>query len=961
MAKKIIIENVELGNSGEISKDKINNNFGKIGKALDSLDGETIKTKNVTSTLGFSTTKVPNEYAISKETNRLQNEINKKPNREDVVISMINKGSVSTVANLPSNATKGDAYYVENEKFIYQYDGAKWNKTIFTAFPSNVAIKEDVINSISYTTITNGNTFSQSLIKDTKFYSYDVYCNLRAGDKIEVSISSDMPIKTLSLSTLDESHNVIVLDFARVGDNTDLKASYTLLQDCAYIRFYAGDPDISVVGASIQIELKLKKSIVPLFNLEKPKSLNVVRNRNSFILTFTEENKIIIYGRTFKEISIEAGTSFNIANQNALIINPSDELELIATYRIATKYGLNNILVLFENNYNVQIGLLSDFLTERRHYFSTASVVYNKDAVNYINTQSGGIKVRIKEGINLNARLSDGWEQIKYNSAIDLTCWDEHFIYWDIANNNIVESSVNVTSNLTGFVLLIRNEGGVITDGLFKSLEPDSSLLNAGVKYKRNLLMASNYSGFDLKLSLKRGECVELRMKTNAGSESAGSVLTFSLLDKDKNILLQDFVRKLNTDNAEILYINPIDNVEYIRLYTGYKNSSLEIQISAQKIISDYNKQTRDSDIALLTKKITETAGSQGITVVNNKIWHFHASSDDHNTTSTYVVFDAKTREFITRYKHNIGHVNSCDYNAVTDTFFACNENEKHIGFDLLFLPNASSHVGNIDITNMIKITFTESEKILDQYGGMACFGEQADIVYLISQQAKMIFKVQLGMGSNDFSDKTTEQTDVAHWGTFISGKTDNQYNGTAKVLNKYYSDKDLGLPQGLCYHNGALYMLVGYGIGADNIHKIKLYKEGTWNIVDSYDFQILEKSEANYKEGDNSLTIEPEGLTVYNGCYFLYGGITLLNGNSQTITTNLYISPLPESNKQCGFGKTGTKTMFDFANKDNLPRINITPIQPHSVYIESVERDGFVAKSDIDGVEFYWECGINI
>lgn len=139
MAKRILIEDVELGNSGEVSKDKINNNFDKVGGVLDTLDGEAVKKTDTTNVLGFSTQKVPTEYAISTV-------LKGYPKKEDVAIGMLNKGSVSSIANLPTNAIKGDAYLVESEGYIYQYDGTKWNKTAFTAFPSDVAINEDLQN-----------------------------------------------------------------------------------------------------------------------------------------------------------------------------------------------------------------------------------------------------------------------------------------------------------------------------------------------------------------------------------------------------------------------------------------------------------------------------------------------------------------------------------------------------------------------------------------------------------------------------------------------------------------------------------------------------------------------------------------------------------------------------------------------------------------------------------------------
>lgn len=114
MAKKIKIENIELGDTGSLSREKINKNFNSLNLSIDN-----------------------------------------KADKSDVAIGMINKGSVPTIGNLPSIATKGDAYYVENEGHIYQYDGSGWNKTVFTAFLSDVAKDVDRINNVAPDKIIN--------------------------------------------------------------------------------------------------------------------------------------------------------------------------------------------------------------------------------------------------------------------------------------------------------------------------------------------------------------------------------------------------------------------------------------------------------------------------------------------------------------------------------------------------------------------------------------------------------------------------------------------------------------------------------------------------------------------------------------------------------------------------------------------------------------------------------------
>lgn len=146
MAKRIILKKIYLGQKGDNFTESLNDNYNNLNKAISDLDGENVKNKNVTQTLGFSQTNVPSEYAVYKEVNSLQEQLDNKADKGDVSLGLINKGTVAKLSNLPrpSYATKGDAYYVESEGFIYQYDGKDWNPTIFTAFPSNVVIASDI-------------------------------------------------------------------------------------------------------------------------------------------------------------------------------------------------------------------------------------------------------------------------------------------------------------------------------------------------------------------------------------------------------------------------------------------------------------------------------------------------------------------------------------------------------------------------------------------------------------------------------------------------------------------------------------------------------------------------------------------------------------------------------------------------------------------------------------------------
>lgn len=118
MAKKIIIEDVELGNSGEVSKNKINKNFDKVDTVLDDLDRETVKKVDTTTTLGFSTNKIPTEKAVS---GALKNY----PTKSEVIVGTILKGEKNNVLEIKAitNPRKGDTYKAKDTGHYWSYLG----------------------------------------------------------------------------------------------------------------------------------------------------------------------------------------------------------------------------------------------------------------------------------------------------------------------------------------------------------------------------------------------------------------------------------------------------------------------------------------------------------------------------------------------------------------------------------------------------------------------------------------------------------------------------------------------------------------------------------------------------------------------------------------------------------------------------------------------------------------------
>lgn len=170
MAKKIKIENIELGDTGSLSRDKINKNF-----------------------------------------NRLNLSIDNKADKSDVAIGMINKGTVNKVLDLPVDVKRGDAYCVESEGFVYQYDGEKWNKTVFTAFPRDVAVHNDVSAALLPFSNRNNDVNKLRLVKQclpnihiigNKEAGYEYILRVLRNNNIDSQIQIDKVNKVTGASTI---------------------------------------------------------------------------------------------------------------------------------------------------------------------------------------------------------------------------------------------------------------------------------------------------------------------------------------------------------------------------------------------------------------------------------------------------------------------------------------------------------------------------------------------------------------------------------------------------------------------------------------------------------------------------------------------------------------------------------------------------------------------------------------
>lgn len=249
--------------------------------------------------------------------------------------------------------------------------------------------------------------------------------------------------------------------------------------------------------------------------------------------------------------------------------------------------------------------------------------------------------------------------------------------------------------------------------------------------------------------------------------------------------------------------------------------------------------------------------------VVDNEIWMFGGGSSDHGTWNRVNRFD-KDWNTLGGIDHNLGHANGVDYK--NGKLLVYNGGGYPPEINLYSNPQGKAALNANDAANT-KIIFKEGTVKGQLEGdGSACFGESNHIVYyacIVNSVYLRIYRILLGMGDNDLSDKTADKSNPNKWGTFISGKSTTDYNGTAQILGSYigYVGSE-AQPQGMCY-DGYLYISTAFTY----LHafKIRLMTDGTFQVVDDYRYDYTGYAYNNY-------AVEPEATFILDDYLYIVG-----------------------------------------------------------------------------------------
>lgn len=236
--------------------------------------------------------------------------------------------------------------------------------------------------------------------------------------------------------------------------------------------------------------------------------------------------------------------------------------------------------------------------------------------------------------------------------------------------------------------------------------------------------------------------------------------------------------------------------------------------------------------------EISSTGSTQGIFIVDGNIYKCTHSNDLHTDYATI----SSTGYSMT---HNFGHLNAPNYSHVKDSFIVGNGSKD---YTLLpkgwIIPNFKSKLVNgsvleFNTVDKIELDFTQ---LTGEYKGQLCWGyESSDIVYLFTNDNRIIRKILLGKG-----------TENKGLGTFIDGTASDRYNGSYSIINTWISRTD-DILGGMFFYKGSIYSGVK---GSNNIRKCILLNNG---YFDSEYIPIV------------GATGDMQGIAIYNNEVYAY------------------------------------------------------------------------------------------
>ena len=435
---------------------------------------------------------------------------------------------------------------------------------------------------------------------------------------------------------------------------------------------------------------------------------------------------------------------------------------------------------------------------------------------------------------------------------------------WSLKANNVSFDSYGtglMGGNVQSALESVGNKFNTIDDMFIQ--EPLKNLfdINAildGWRFDNDGELIHDNTGFTTDfIEIDLGKIYSSYFDTTVGERRGASMRRIAGYDANKN-----FVEMVSI--APITGFTNIDeNIKYIR--ASYPNSTYKNELMLYRpsrrgldnITEPYvpyqsNLKVKNEimDRILLEDKkypkyITTNASQSDFTFIKDKLFIFTPSDISAGYGYIHVakpnIKDLTTNFVRTSIKHNLGHVNTVDYNEGNDCLIFGNGSGSYIPNNGKFYIMKDPYEkiltvpenGSIDLaTNTIEYDCTS----LDLGAKLnACWGYdnhgRNDIAILITNDNGIFTFVQLGKGENDLG-----------LGNFIEETDDDEFNGSFTVIKQFILEgREPGtygigdnVNQGSVYYNGYLYLAIGHA--PNRYWKVSFRKDGVAKYEEIYE-----------------------------------------------------------------------------------------------------------------------------
>ena len=249
------------------------------------------------------------------------------------------------------------------------------------------------------------------------------------------------------------------------------------------------------------------------------------------------------------------------------------------------------------------------------------------------------------------------------------------------------------------------------------------------------------------------------------------------------------------------------------------------IEYKPNIINEPWEKQERTyADVSKIVEIDTDYSVNSGHCIATNgnnaEVWKFNASNDDNSNTAEWyrMAFDTATLEMgslISANTHNLGHVNSCDYNPNRDAFICgSGSGDYELEGKIYIIENAweksALNVEDAVVINLPIETYGVKPNVIWGDKSLIHYTYNYNKAWVITNDGYDVYELLLGTDDNELEN-----------GTMVKNTG---FNGTYKVLGHYnYLLANVpdarNVVQGAAYSKGKIYWGFGHNNGKCAVH----------------------------------------------------------------------------------------------------------------------------------------------